>query len=122
MAKTIIAAVLLVISVILSLKHGWDGLHFNAHPEQAEMAAEMGLNKSAVTVMSILSIAVAIALLFPKTFVIANAVNAITILLIMILCLKGGNYKIALIEIPFLIIPLLLIYLGHPLKSNGSVT
>ena len=119
MAKNIISLALLIVSALLSLKHGWDGLHVGSHPEQAKMAAEMGLGKTAVILMSILSIAVAIALLFPKSFFLGNAVNAITIVLIMILCLKGGNYKVALIEIPFLIIPLLLIYLGYPFNKQG---
>jgi len=32
--------------------------------------------------------------------------------------LKVGNYKFALIEIPFLMLPLILIYLGHPFKNG----
>jgi len=36
----------------------------------------------------------------------------------MTLALKAGNYKFALIEIPFLLIPLMLIYLRHPLKYS----
>ena len=103
---------------MLSLKHGWDGMNLGANPDQAKMVAEMGLSNIAVTVMSIFSIMVGIALLFPKTFFWANAVHAISILLIMILSLKAGNYKTALIEIPFLIIPLLLIYLGYPLNKQ----
>lgn len=114
----IISGILIIITAFLSLKHGWDGLHMDSNPEQAKMAAEMGLGKTIITIMSLLSIAVGIAILFPKTFFMANVVHAITILLIIILSLRGGNYKTALIEIPFLLIPLLLIYLGHPLKKG----
>lgn len=119
MVKNIISALLVIISVSLNLKHGWDGLHFGSHPGQANMAAAMGLSKGIITVMSIVSIVAGIALLFRRSFFMANVVQAITILLIMALSLKSGNYKTALIEIPFLAIPLLLIYLGHPLK-NGA--
>jgi hypothetical protein len=108
---------LILITVFLSLKHGWDGLHVNTHPEQAKMAADMGLGKQVIIVMSALSIAVGIAILFPGSFFIANVVNAVTIVLIMAFSLKTGNYKTALIEIPFLLMPLVLIYLGHPLKK-----
>jgi hypothetical protein len=38
-------------------------------------------------------------------------------LLIMALSLKTGNLKTALIEIPFLLMPLVMIWLGHPLKK-----
>jgi hypothetical protein len=68
-------------------------------------------------IVAILSFVVAIFLLFPQTFFVGNLINATMILVIMALALKTGNYKISLIEIPFLLMPLILIYLGHPLKK-----
>jgi hypothetical protein len=113
----IISGVLILITAFLSFKHGWDGLHLDSHPEQIKMAADMGVGKTGVTVVSIISIGIGFAILFPQSFFIANLVNAMVILLIMAFSLKAGNYKIALMEIPFLAIPLLLIYLGYPLKK-----
>lgn len=113
----IISGILILITAVLSIKHGWDGFHVDAHPEQAKMAAELGIGKSVILFMSVVGIAVGIATLFPQTYYIACVANAVTIVLIMALSLKGGNYKTALIEIPFLLIPLLIIYLGHPLKK-----
>ena len=113
----IISSILILITTSLILKHGWDGLHIDAHPEQAKMAADIGLGKAGITVLSILNIAVGIAILFPQSFFIANLVHACTLLLIMAFSLREGNYKAALIEIPFLLIPLILIRLGHPLKK-----
>ena len=113
----IISGVLILITAFLSLKHGWDGLHLDSHPEQIKMATDLGVGKSGVMVVSILSLAVGVAILFPQTFFIANLVNAITIVLIMAFSLKAGNYKMALMEIPFLLIPMVLIYLGHPFKK-----
>lgn len=113
----IVSAVLLLITAFLNLKHGWEGLHIEAHPEQAKMFADMGIAKNLIFILSILNILIGIAILFPQTFFTANLLNAVTILLIMIFSLKTGNIKTALIEIPFLLIPLLLIYLGHPLKK-----
>jgi hypothetical protein len=55
--------------------------------------------------------------LFPRTFFLANVLNAVLILLIMALALRVGNLKTALIEIPFLAMPLLLIWLKHPLEK-----
>jgi hypothetical protein len=113
----IISGALILLTAFLSLKHGWDGLHLSSHPEQVKMATDLGVGQTAVLVVSILSIAVGIAILFPPTFFIANVVNAVTIVLIMAFSLRAGNVKTALIEIPFLLIPLVLIYLGHPLKK-----
>lgn len=113
----IVSALLILVTSILSLKHGWDGLHLDANPAQAKMAADMGVGKTSITIMSIVGMAVGIAILFPQTFFAAAFVNAGTIFLIMVLSLRVGNFKTALIEIPFLAMPLLLIYLGHPLKK-----
>ncbi|PZR30079.1 MAG: hypothetical protein DI535_00840 [Citrobacter freundii] len=113
----IVSAILLLITVFLNLKHGWEGLHIEAHPEQAKMFADMGITKNLIWILSILNIITGIAILFPQTFFIANVLNAVTILLIMIFSIKTGNTKTALTEIPFLLIPLVLIYLGHPLKK-----
>jgi hypothetical protein len=55
-------------------------------------------------------------LLFPQTFFISNVLNAITIVLIMALSLRGDNTTMALIEIPFLAMPLVLIWLKYPFK------
>jgi hypothetical protein len=81
------------------------------------MAAELGIGRAVILVMSVVGIAVGIAILFPQTYYIACVINAVTIVLIMALSLKGGNYKTALIEIPFLLVPLLIIYLGHPFRK-----
>jgi len=113
----IISSILILITAFLSFKHGWDGLNIGSHPEQAKMAAEMGFGKPVMTIMSLVGIGVGIAILFPPSFFIANLVNAITILMIMAFSLKAGNFKTALIEIPFLLMPLVLIYLGHPFKK-----
>lgn len=114
----IVSSVLILITAFLSLKHGWDGLHIDSNPQQLKMAADLGAGRTMVMVMSILSIVVGIAVLFPQSFFVANLIHAMTILLIMVFSLRGGNVRIALIEIPFLLIPLVLIYLGHPLRKG----
>lgn len=79
------------------------------------MLLDLGINKTIEQIVAVLSFAVAIFLLFPQTFFFGNLINATMILVIM--ALRTSNYKIALLEIPFLLMPLLLIYLGHPLKK-----
>lgn len=112
----IIAAILLLASAGLNFKHGWDAFRPNASPEQNQMLADLGLPASATPFLGVLSIAVAVLMLIPRTFFIGNVLGAITILLIMALALNAGKPRIALIEIPFLAIPLILIWLKHPLR------
>lgn len=110
----IISGILILVTAYFGFKHGWSGITMKA--ENAEMFADLQISKSMLYVISILSLAVGVLVLFPQTFFAANLINAAVILLIMALALRVGNIKIALIEIPFLIMPLLLIYLGHPFK------
>ena len=117
MIKQIISLVLLLISVFLSFKHGWDSLHVKDHPESAKMMAELGIKQSYVPAMGMLMIVIGLLLLFPKTFFLGNLLNALSIVLIMALALNAGNIKMALIEIPFLIMPLVMIWLKYPFKN-----
>lgn len=111
----ILSIVLLLVSAFLSLKHGWDAFQ-PATPQQAKMMADLGITKSFVPVAGALSITIGLLLLFPQTFFVANVLNAVIILLIMAFSLRAGNVKTALIEIPFMGIPLLLIWLKYPFK------
>lgn len=117
MIKNIIALVLLIISVFLSFKHGWDSLHFKDNPESAKMMTELGIKQSYVPALGVFMIMVGLLLLFPKTFFIGNLLSAMAILTIMALALNTGNIKTALIEIPFLAMPLVLIWLKYPFKN-----
>jgi hypothetical protein len=112
----IISIILLLISSFLSLKHGWDAFQ-PANAEQAKMMADLGITKTIIPFVGVVSILIGLMLLFPQTFFIANLLNAITIVMIMALALKAENLRIALLEIPFLILPLLLIWLKYPFKN-----
>lgn len=111
----IISIILLLVSAFLSLKHGWDALQ-PANAEQAKMMTTLGITKSIMPYFGIFSIIIGLMLLFPQTFFLSNVLHAITIVLIMALSLKAGDYKTALIEIPFLAIPMILIWLKYPFK------
>jgi hypothetical protein len=111
----ILSGVLILITAFLSFKHGWEGL--TNKPETVNMLTELGIGEIGGKVMSVLTLAVGLLILFPQTFFAGNLLNAAVILLIMALALKTGNLKTALIEIPFLLMPLVMIWLGHPLKK-----
>ncbi len=76
-----------------------------------------GIGKPALLGLSWLNLLVAGLLLFPPTFFAGNLLNAAAILLIIAYALKAGNLKTALLEVPFLLLPLLLIWLKHPLAK-----
>jgi hypothetical protein len=111
----IISIILLLVSAFLSLKHGWDAFQTST-VEQTNMMADLGITKPMMPYIGVFSILVGVLLFFPQTFFLGNVLNAMTIVLIMALSLNAGNYKIALMEIPFLALPLALIWLKYPLK------
>lgn len=113
----ILSGTLILITVFFCFKHGWPGLTGNLKPEEAKMMSDLGIGRYLLLSIALVNVAVCILILIPQTFFIANLCNAAVILLIMALALKTGNIKIALIEIPFLLLPLVLIYLGHPFKK-----
>ncbi|HMF70896.1 MAG TPA: hypothetical protein VK616_05455 [Flavitalea sp.] len=117
MIVKIISGILIGITAYLNLKHGWEALHINNYPGQAKTMSDLGINKTYVPFVGIVSIAVGLMVLIPKTFFIGNLTNAFLILTIMALSLKSGNPKIAIIEIPFLIMPLVMIWLKYPFKN-----
>lgn len=117
MIKNIISLIFLIVSVSLSFKHGWDTFNYQNNPEATKMMSELGINKASVPFFGVLAILIGMLLLFPRTFFLGNVLNAMTILLIIALALRAGNFKMVLLEIPFLMIPLLMIWLKYPFKN-----
>lgn len=117
MIKNIISLVLLLASAGLSFSHGWGSFNYRENPESFKMMSELGMAEWTMPVFAVLAMSVGVMLLIPKTFFIANLLNALSVVLIIALALRAGNLRIALIEIPFLLIPLLLIWLKYPFKN-----
>ena len=111
----IVSIVLLLAAAFLSIKHGWDAFQPSSI-QQGEMMTILGVTKSMMPYFGVFSIIIGLMLFFPQTFFISNVLHAVTIVLIMALSLRAGNYKIALIEIPFLALPLIMIWLKYPSK------
>ncbi|WP_156907100.1 hypothetical protein [Epilithonimonas caeni] len=81
------------------------------------MMNSLGITNTLRILIGILSISFAILILFQSTFFIGNTLRAVMLIVMAALALRSGNYKFALVEIPFIIMPLILIYLGHPFKN-----
>ena len=116
MIKNIISALLLLISVTLSFKHAWDTLHYKNNPESVKIMESLGISETYIPYMACVAIVVGVLLLIPGTFFLGNMLNAILIVMIMGLAIRAGNYRMALIEIPFLVMPLVMIGLRYPFK------
>ena len=118
MVKSVISAVVLAVSVFLAFKHGWDTLNYKKHPESLKMMNELGITETMIPVFGGLTLLIGVLLLIPKTFFVGNMLNAISIVIIMALAMKAGNFKMVLMEIPFLIMPLVLIWLKYPFVKS----
>lgn len=112
-----VSGILILTTAFLSFKHAWDGL-ISTKPESTQMLSLLGISNTVGLALGILSLAVGVMVLLPQTFFAACLINAVIIVAIMALALKSGNIKIVLIEIPFLLLPLVMIWLGYPLKSR----
>ncbi|MDP9956583.1 hypothetical protein J2X97_002242 [Epilithonimonas hungarica] len=112
----IISGMLLLLTTYFGVSHG-SRVFQEPSPQYMEMMNSLGITNALRTLIGSLSISFAILILFPNTFFIGNTLRAVMLIVLAALALKSGNYKFALVEIPFIIMPLILIYLGHPLKS-----
>ena len=118
MIKSITSLILLLASAYLAFKHGWDTFNYKKHPQSLKMMTELGIGESMIPVFGALTILIGALLLIPRTFFLGNVLNAISIVIIMALAIRSGNFKMAFMEIPFLIMPLVMIWLKYPfLKS-----
>lgn len=118
MVKSIISLALLLVSVFLAFKHGWDTLNYKKHPESLKMMNELGITETMIPIFGGFTILIGILLIIPKTFFLGNMLNAISIVIIMALAVRSGNFKMVLMEIPFLIMPLVLIWLKYPFVKS----
>lgn len=104
----------------MGLKHGWQALTIkpgDTGPE-VDLFNKLNLSPVAIKAIGVLSILSALLILAPQTFFIGNLLNAVVIVFLMAMFLNVGEIKPTLIEIPFLIVLLLLIYLKYPLEFS----
>jgi hypothetical protein len=115
MILKIINTILIIAAVFMGIKHGWNMLM--ARPEMLAMFGKWGFSKQAVIINGAITLTASFLILFPQTFVWGNFIMAAGILMILCLQLAHKDVKGAAIEIPFLLLNLIIIYLQHPLKK-----
>lgn len=116
MILKIINGILILVAVFMGFKQGW--AMFSGKPEMLDLFAKWNFSKTAVMINGAITMAAALLIPFPKTFVWGNFLMAAGILMILCLQLLHKDLKGAAIELPFLLLNLIIIYLQHPLKSN----
>jgi hypothetical protein len=115
MILKIINSILILVAVFMGLKQGWAML--SGKPEMLEMFSKWNFSKTTVMVNGAITIIAALMIVFPKTFVWGNLLMAAGILMIICLQLLDKDLKGVAIEIPFLLLNLVIIYLQHPLSK-----
>lgn len=115
MTLKLINSTLILLAVFLGIKHGWNMLM--AKPEMLEMFGKFHFPKYAVIINGGITFVASILILFPKTFLWGNFLMAAGILLIICFQLLNKDFKDAFIEVPFLLLNLVILYLQHPFRS-----
>jgi hypothetical protein len=124
MAIKIINAVLILVALYMGIKQGWAMV--SGKPEMAEMFTKWNIGKNGLLIIGLFTIIGAIMVLIPQTFMWGNFITAAGILLIICLHLNeatattADRLKGVAIEIPFLLLSLIIIYLQHPLAKSLS--
>ncbi len=119
MILRIINSILILIAVFMGTKQGY--AMFSGKQEMLDMFGQWGFNKTFLSINGAITMIAAVMILFPKTFVWGNFLMAAGILLIICFHLLDQDLKGVLIELPFLLINLVIIYLQYPIKSGMSI-
>lgn len=114
----VINAILILFSLFMGIKHGWGMV--TGEPKMLEMFGKWEIGKTGVLFFGVVGIIASILLLFPKTFFLGNFITATILLMLTALYLQQRDIKGALIELPFMILPLVMIYLQHPLAKQST--
>jgi hypothetical protein len=116
MGIRIFNTLLILFAVYMGLKQGWAMI--SGKPAMLEMFERWNFGRTAIAAFGGLTLLSAALILFPATFLWGNFLMAASILLIACLQLQEHHIKGAAIELPFLLLNLLIIYLQHPLAQT----
>jgi DoxX-like family len=116
-AFKILNSILILVAVFMGLKQGWAML--TGKTEMMEMFSKWNFNKTGLMINGVIIIISALLILYPKTFLWGNFLMAAGILLIICFHLLDKDLKGMAIELPFLLLNLVIIYLQHPLSKTS---
>jgi hypothetical protein len=111
----IISGLLTLFVVYMGFRQGWAIV--NVKPQMLDMFGKWNFSNAGIKAFGIITLLSALLILFPQTFSAGNILMAITILVIIGLQLSVKDIKGALVEVPFLLMNLVLIWLQYPLPK-----
>lgn len=106
----------MLFAIFMGLKQGWAMV--TAKPDMLRMLARLGVAPVGATALGVVTLASAVLVAFPRTFLYGNFLMAVSILFILVLELQHKDLRGAAIEVPFFLLSLVIIYLGHPLAAK----
>jgi hypothetical protein len=116
MILKILNSILIIFAVFMGLKQGWAML--SAKPEMMEIFGKWNFDKTGVMIIGAITMLSAILILFPKTFVWGNFLMAAGIMLMICFHLLKKDLHGVVVELPFFLLNLVIIYLQHPLAKH----
>jgi hypothetical protein len=117
MVLKIINTLLILFAAYMGIKQGWAML--TGKNEMLAMFGKWSIGKQGVLVLGFFTLLSVVLMLIPKTFVWGNFLMAAGILLIICFHLLDKDFKGVLIELPFFLLSLVIIYLQHPLSNTN---
>lgn len=124
MAIKILSSALILFALYMGVKQGWAMM--SGKPEMTEMFNKWNVGNLGLSLLGAATIIGSILVLIPQTFLWGNFITAAGILLIICLHLNETSASVAdrlkggAIELPFLLLSLVIIYLQHPFAKNIS--
>lgn len=115
MVLKIINSLLILLAVFMGMKQGYAMV--SGKVEMVEMFNKWNFNRTGLFMNGMVTMAAALMILFPRTFAFGNFLMAAGILLIICFHLLDKDLKGVLVELPFLLLNLVIIYLQYPLKN-----
>ncbi|WP_316815748.1 DoxX family protein [Pedobacter nyackensis] len=117
MIQKVFNSILILIAVFMGLKQGW--AMFIGKTEMIEMFNKWNFSRTGLMMNGAITMISALLILYPKTFLWGNFLMAAGILLIICLHILDKDMKGMIIELPFLLLNLIIIYMQHPFaKAN----
>lgn len=113
MIVKIINSILILFAAYMGTKQGW--AMFSGKSDMLELFGKWNIGKQGVMVLGFFTLLSVVLMLIPKTFLWGNFLMATGILLIICFHLLDKDLKGMMVEVPFFLLSLVIIYLQHPL-------
>ncbi|MBF4514778.1 hypothetical protein IRZ71_00390 [Flavobacterium sp. ANB] len=115
MILKIIHSGLFLFVVFMGIKQGYSMI--SGSPEIVKILESLSFNKTEILLFGIVTLLSGILIFHPKTFLAGNFIMFTTILLLIVVQIQNQNLKGAVIEIPFLLMNIFLVYLKYPFSN-----